>query len=65
MNSQISQAASEQSSVISELNKNIVNISHNADSTEKLADQTTAASSSAMEMSLEMQDKMQSFKTSV
>lgn len=65
MNSQISQAASEQSTVISELNKNIVNISHNADSTEKLADQTTAASSSAMEMSLELQDKMQSFKTSV
>lgn len=64
MNSQISQAASEQSSVISELNQNIVNISHNADSTEKLADQTTASSSSAMEMSLELQDKMQSFKTS-
>ncbi|KZZ48081.1 MAG: methyl-accepting chemotaxis protein [Saccharospirillaceae bacterium] len=65
MNSQISQAASEQSAVISELNQNIVNISHNADSTEQLADQTMAASSSAMEMSLELQDKMQSFKTSV
>jgi len=64
MNSQISQAASEQSSVISELNQNIVNISHNADSTAELADQTSKASTSSMEIALELKEKMNSFKTS-
>lgn len=64
MNSQISQAASEQSSVISELNQNIVNISHNADSTAELADQTSSTSSSSMEIALELKEKMNSFKTS-
>ncbi len=64
MNSQISQAASEQSSVISELNQNIVNISHNADSTSELADQTSLASTSSMEIALELKEKMSSFKTS-
>lgn len=64
MNSQISQAASEQSSVITELNQNIVNISHNADSTEQLANQTAGVSSGTMEHALELQEKMQRFKTS-
>lgn len=64
MNSQIAQAASEQSSVISELNQNIVNISHNADSTSDLADKTTATSSSAMEIALELKEQMNQFKTS-
>lgn len=64
MNSQISQAASEQSSVITELNQNIVNISHNADSTEQLANQTAGVSSGTMEIALELQEKMQRFKTS-
>lgn len=64
MNSQIAQAASEQSAVINELNKNIVNISHNADSTSVLADQTSSTSSSSMEIALELKEKMNSFKTS-
>lgn len=64
MNSQIAQAASEQSDVISELNKNIVNISHNADSTSELADKTTSTSAAAMEMAMEMQEQMNKFKTS-
>jgi methyl-accepting chemotaxis protein len=63
MNSQISQAASEQSSVIAELNKNIVNISHNADSTSELAEKTSSTSSSSMEIALELNKKMNSFKT--
>ena len=64
MNSQISQAASEQSSVINELNQNIVNISHNADSTADLAEQTASTSSSSMEIALELKEKMKSFRTS-
>jgi methyl-accepting chemotaxis protein len=64
MNSQISQAASEQSSVINELNKNIVNISHNADSTTEIANKTSSTSSSSMEIALELKEKMNSFKTS-
>jgi methyl-accepting chemotaxis protein len=63
MNSQISQAASEQSSVIAELNKNIVNISHNADSTSELAEKTSSTSSSSMEIALELNKKMNIFKT--
>ena len=64
MNDQIAQAASEQSSVIAELNKNIVNISHNAESTSTLADKTTATSASAMEIALDLKDQMKQFKTS-
>jgi methyl-accepting chemotaxis protein len=64
MNSQISQAASEQNSVIAELNKNIVNISHNADSTSELADKTSNTSSTSMEIALELNEQMNSFKTS-
>ena len=64
MNSQISQAASEQSSVINELNKNIVNISHNADSTSEIAEKTANTSTSSMEIALELKEKMNSFKTS-
>lgn len=64
MNSQIAQSASEQSTVINELNKNIVNISLNADSTSALADKTSNASSSSMEIALELKEKMNSFKTS-
>ena len=64
MNSQISQAASEQNSVIAELNKNIVNISHNADSTSELAEKTSSTSSTSMEIALELNEQMNSFKTS-